>query len=248
MRNITLILTILLFTAQVFAQGVKTQFEQANKLYQQEKFEEAANTYEDILKSGFESAALYYNLGNCYFQLDQLGPSILNYRRAEMLDPYDDEIRHNLDLARKAVIDDFETMPLPLFRAAYLNLLLLLSADSWAKLGIAGLALLVIGSFLYLFTGLRRGGFIIGFTGVLASVVFISLAIANRAYQKKNVPAIVLAASSYAKSGPGEKAEDVFILHEGAEVRVTESYEEWRKIRLPDGKVGWIDAADVEKI
>lgn len=248
MKNISCILILLLFTYQALAQGVRTQFEQANKLYQEEKFEEAADSYQDLLSSGYESAGVYYNLGNCYFQLDQLGLSILNYRRAEMLDPYDDEIRHNLELAKKAAIDDFETMPLPLFRAAYLNLLLLLGADTWAKMGLGGLALLVIGSFIYLFTGFRRGGFILGFTGIITSVVFISLAIANQAYQKKNVPAIVLAASSYAKSGPGEKAEDVFILHEGAEVKVIESFEEWRKIRLPDGKVGWIDAADVKVI
>lgn len=248
MKNISCILILLLFTYQALAQGVRTQFEQANKLYQEEKFEEAADSYQDLLSSGYESAGVYYNLGNCYFQLDQLGLSILNYRRAEMLDPYDDEIRHNLELAKKAAIDDFETMPLPLFRAAYLNLLLLFSADTWAKMGLGGLALLVIGSFIYLFTGFRRGGFILGFTGIITSVVFISLAIANQAYQKKNVPAIVLAASSYAKSGPGEKAEDVFILHEGAEVKVIESFEEWRKIRLPDGKVGWIDAADVKVI
>lgn len=175
MRNIPFILTILLFTSQMVAQGVKTQFEQANKLYQQDKFEEAADAYQEILRSGYESAGVYYNLGNCYFQLDQLGLSILNYRRAEMLDPYDDEIRHNLELAKKAAIDDFETMPLPIFRSAYLKLLLLFKADTWAKLSMAALGLLIIGSFLYLFTGLRRAGFIIGFSGILVPSLMIPM-------------------------------------------------------------------------
>ena len=248
MRITTYIWLFLLLGSQAFGQGITAQFEQANKLYQQEKFEEAADSYQEIVNSGYEGANLYYNLGNCYFKMDQLALSILHYRRAELLDPYDDEIRHNLELARKAAIDDFETMPLPLFRAAYLNLLLLFSADNWAKLGIGGLGLLILGTFFYLFTSFRRGGFVIGITGLLSAVLFLSLAIGNQGYQKKNVPAIVMTPSSYAKSGPGEKAEDVFILHEGAEVKIIESFEDWRKIRLPDGKVGWIDAADVEII
>ena len=249
MRALAYILSLMIFCGGWgYAQEVSAQFEQANKLYQQEKFEEAAEAYTEILKLGYESAGLYYNLGNCYFQSDQLGPAILNYRRAENIDPYDEEIRHNLKLARAAAIDDFEKMPLPLFKSAYLSILLLLNADTWAGMGIGSLVLVLIGTFLYLFTGFKRGGFVVGFTGLLGAILFISLAVANNAHQQRNIPAIIMTASSYAKSGPGEKAEDVFILHEGAEVQVTESFDDWCKLRLPDGKVGWIHSSDLEEI
>lgn len=237
-----------LTTSVLCGQTPADQFRTANELYQQEQFSEAAERYQSILTSDYQSAGIYYNLGNCYFNMNQLGPAILNYRRAQKLAPYDDEIRHNLELAQKSAIDDFETMPLPLFRSAYLKLLLLLTANTWALLAIFGIGLLVAGTFLYLFTAFKRFGFITGIVGMLGAVLFISFAIANNAYQQENVAAIVMATSSYAKSGPGDKAEDVFILHEGAQIKVIESFQDWRKIRLPDGKVGWIDAGDIEQI
>ena len=235
-------------SSPLLAQDATGEFLMANEFYQQEQFSEALEGYESILISGYESAEIYYNLGNCYFKMNQLGPSLLNYKRAERLDPYDDEIRHNLNLAQKAAIDDFENMPAPLFRSAYIGLLLLLSANTWALLGIIAMGLMALGTFFYLFTAYQRVGFIGAIIGFLGGLLFISLAIANHSYEKKNLPAIVMTASSYAKSGPGEKAEDVFILHEGAEIKVIESYENWRKIRLPDGKVGWLDANDIKAI
>ncbi len=237
-----------ILTGGAIAQSPAVHFEAANGFYKEGAYEEAAKRYDTILKLGYESAEVYYNLGNCYFKSNQLGLAILNYKRAEQLDPFDDEIRRNLSLAQKAAIDDFEIMPLPLFRSAYLKFLLLLSADTWAILGLIGLSLLIIGSFLYLFSDLGRLGFILGSVGLIGALLFTSLAVANRNHLKKNVPAIVMSASSYAKSGPGDKAEDVFILHEGAEVKVIESYEGWRKIKLPDGKVGWILGEDIEVI
>ncbi len=92
----------------VFAWGVpslraatETDFEQANKLYEQGKFGEAAALYERILHGDQTSAALHFNLGNALFKSGQMGRAILNYRRAEQLAPRDPDIRANLQFARR---------------------------------------------------------------------------------------------------------------------------------------------------
>ena len=239
---------VALLWGSIHAQTPEDLFSRANAHYHEEHYEEAAELYMDILEKGYESKGVYYNLGNCYFKLNQLGPAIINYRRAEHLAPYDEEVQHNLKLARKATIDDFELMPMPLFRSAYLRIVLLIGSDTWAWLSLTALFLLIIGSALYYYTSLQRPGFILGFGALLCFLTFLALALANKSYQSRNTPAIVMAASSYAKSGPGEKAEDVFILHEGAEVQIIEEYEAWSKLRLPDGKLGWVLGDDLEPI
>jgi tetratricopeptide (TPR) repeat protein len=78
-------------------------FEQANKLYEQSKFVEAAKGYKAVMDSGSRSAALYFNLGNALFKSGQIGRAIVNYRLAEWLDPRDPDIRANLQFARSSV-------------------------------------------------------------------------------------------------------------------------------------------------
>ncbi len=78
-------------------------FEQANKLYEQGRFPAAAVAYENLLRSGQRSAAVYFNLGNACFKSGQVGKAIVNYRLAERLAPRDPAIRANLQFARGSV-------------------------------------------------------------------------------------------------------------------------------------------------
>src|SRR5207253_6076018 len=82
---------------------VPTAFEQANKLYEQGKFGDAAAAYGKIIADGRVSPALYFNLGNALFKSGQVGRAILNYRLGEQLAPRDPDIRANLRFARNQV-------------------------------------------------------------------------------------------------------------------------------------------------
>ena len=95
----------------VFAQSPESLFSQANALYQTQQFEGAIELYQQILSQGFESKAVYYNLGNCYYRLEDIGKSILYFEKALKLDPNDGDIRYNLDLANLRVIDRVELPP-----------------------------------------------------------------------------------------------------------------------------------------
>jgi SH3-like domain-containing protein len=55
-------------------------------------------------------------------------------------------------------------------------------------------------------------------------------------------------ASSYVKSSPDEKGNDLFILHEGTKVEVLDELNDWKKIRIANGTVGWIKSGDIEMV
>jgi uncharacterized protein YgiM (DUF1202 family) len=60
--------------------------------------------------------------------------------------------------------------------------------------------------------------------------------------------AIITAPNTYVKSGPSDQGTDLFILHEGTKVRVLDIFERWQKVRLPDGKMGWMPFDDAQVI
>jgi len=89
---------LVLFTQIFWAQDA---FEKGNALYQKGQYKEAISTYETILKSGQESAEIYFNLGNCYYKLNQVAPAVYNFEKALLLKPSDSEIQNNLAFAKK---------------------------------------------------------------------------------------------------------------------------------------------------
>ena len=85
------------------AKEVSAEFDQANKLYEEGKYSEAAAVYEKAVKAGQVSAALCFNLGNALFKAGQPGRALVWYRRAEALSPRDPDIQANLQFVRKNV-------------------------------------------------------------------------------------------------------------------------------------------------
>jgi len=86
-------------TAQVY------DIKKANDLYVATSYAQAIEVYEEISKQGYESATLYYNLGNAYYRINKIAPAILNYERALRLDPSNLDIQHNLKLAKAKTVD-----------------------------------------------------------------------------------------------------------------------------------------------
>src|SRR5881396_2723410 len=102
-QKLWLILLLLCAWSVPRAEDVPTAFDQANQLYEEGKFAEAATAYEKMLRPGQASPALYFNLGNAFFKAGQLGRAVLKYRLAERLAPRDPDIRANLKFARNSV-------------------------------------------------------------------------------------------------------------------------------------------------
>ncbi len=247
MKKILLILSILV--SQFF--WAQSAFENANKLYQQEKYQYAANAYEGIINSGKHSAEVYFNLGNCYYKLHKIAPSIYNFEKALQLSPNDEEIKTNLDFARKMALDDIKIIPKVGFHKLISDFTSTYYYDTWAWITVA------LGFIFFLFflgyyfsaTTFKKRLF---FTGMFAVIVGIVVSAFSGIYEKNRVsnerPAIVFSESVAVKSEPKVNAPDSFTLHEGTKVYVLESTSNWKKIELTDETTGWIESSAIKEL
>lgn len=223
---------------------------EADSLYQHENYQQAIQVYEELLKAG-KSAEVYYNLGNAYYRMDDMTHAILAYERALLLSPGDGDIRFNLRMARDRTIDR-ESADAEFFMVAWGRALVnLRSADGWAYAALLTLGLTIVLVLIYLFAGriwLRKVGF---FGGVLTLLLFV---LCNMlAWLQKNAlehrrGAVIIQSAVPVKSTPAENGTDLFILHEGTKVEVTDSMDVWREVRMSDGKQGWVENHQIEII
>ncbi|MCG2459355.1 tetratricopeptide repeat protein [Flavobacteriaceae bacterium F89] len=226
-------------------------FNEATKSYNEGKYDKAIADYQKILKNGEHSAALYYNLGNCYYKLNQIAPSIYNYEKALLLSPNDSDIRNNLAHAQNMTLDAIDTLPETAMTRIYRGLTGIFTFDQWAYTAVFFILLFVLAyiAFHYFqFSGKKRIAFI-------ASMLFLLFAVASvaAAYLRYNDyiadhPAIVFPKEVTVNSEPNNRSQEAFKLHEGAKVNVLEKLGDWNKISLADGKTGWIPSADIKLI
>ena len=244
-------LTVLLLLLMLPLAASAATKEKADSLYTAEHYQEAAHQYEALLKQGV-SSDLYYNLGNCYYRMDDITRAVLNYERAQLLSPGDRDIRLNLQMARSKTIDKIVPESEMFFVTWYHSLVNLMSVDGWARMALVSLVIAIILALAYLFSDLiwlRKVGF---FAGLLFLVMF---ALSNLfAYQQKQAfiersGAIIIRSAVNVKSTPASNGTDLFILHEGTKVTITDAtMKEWREIRVADGKEGWLQTKDLEII
>ena len=224
---------------------------EADSAYVRGQYQQAIAQYEELLKQG-ASADLYYNLGNAYYRTENIPEAVLNYERALLLSPGDRDIRFNLQIARSKTFDKIVPESEMFFVTWYRALVNLTSVDGWARTALISLALTIILLLVYLFSErlwLRKAGF---FGGVALLLLFV---VANIfAWQQKKEllnrkGAIIFAPAVTVKSTPAANGTDLFILHEGTKVEITDgSMKEWKEIRIADGKEGWIEAKHIRVI
>ena len=224
---------------------------EADSAYVRGQYQQAIAQYEALLKQG-ASADLYYNLGNAYYRTENIPEAVLNYERALLLSPGDRDIRFNLQIARSKTFDKIVPESEMFFVTWYRSLVSMMSVDAWARTALVALALTIILLLVYLFSEriwLRKAGF---FGGVVLLLLFMGANIFAW-QQKKDLlnrkGAIIFAPSVTVKSTPAANGTDLFILHEGTKVVITDgSMKEWKEIRLADGKEGWIESKHIRVI
>lgn len=238
-------------TTPTTGNDLAARWDAANTAYINNDFAKAIEGYEAILASGEHSAKLYYNLANAYFKSEQTGRAILYYNRALRLKPGDEDIRHNLSVAEARTKDTIEAIP-EFFLTQWLrDIRHLMSATTWSVLSLLFVVVLGLGLLCYLLgthLSLRKIGFYTMLCALFLTICTTWFALAGRNEQLGEDRAIVMTTSAAVKSSPDRAATDLFILHEGTEVEISNTLDGWCEVTIADGKKGWTEHQKIEVI
>ncbi|MBU0475454.1 MAG: tetratricopeptide repeat protein [Bacteroidetes bacterium] len=224
---------------------------EANNLYQNKQYQEAIEKYNSILELNYESSVLYYNLGNAYFRSAQIGKAILNYERALKLDPNNEDLLYNLSIVRSRTTDRIKEVP-KIFIVEWWEILISsLTTTMWQILVLVFYLVLISSITLYFVTKSGTTQRITVFTSLIgfSGAIFLSLILfANVQRETSTEFGIITTNTISAKQSPNESSDDVFVIHEGLKIDVQDEFSDWYKIKLSDGKVGWLPKNSMEII
>jgi tetratricopeptide (TPR) repeat protein len=247
-------MTVILLCASALTAAAQTPeqlYTEANSLYQQGKLTEARERYETIGRDGWVSGELYFNLGNCYYKLGDFGKAILNYERAARLLPNDDDIRFNLQLAGLRITDRIEHTP-RLFLWDWWDSVkgsFSLRSATWTAYGAYALVVILAAALILARTyAMRKWMLIALLAGSCFFAASLTLFLAKESDDMRRDEAVVTAPVTTIKNSPDRASSDAFVLHAGVKVLILDSVNDWVKVRLPDGKVGWMEQSAAEII
>ena len=225
-------------------------FTEANTQYAEGNYAEAAALYEQIIDQSPNSAEVYYNLGNAYFKQGELAQSILAYERSLRLEPSNKDAKHNLLFAQSHIIDNIQDTH-AFFLSNWIKAVRnSLGQSTWTTLSIVLFICALVGFFLYAFSQtiwLRKTAF---YTALVALIISaIALANAGSLYQRDThrAEAIITQGVVNAKSSPDRSGNELFAIHEGTKVTITEVIGDWCCIQVGNN-IGWMPLAHLERI
>lgn len=246
MKKIVVVTLGMLFSVAGWAQAPKDLFLQANKQYEAGGYDSAIGAYEDLLSKGFESAQLYYNLGNAYYKSGRPGPAILNYERARILDSRDEDIRFNLEYTKESAVQTEQKQKNPVTEAVK-GIYDLLSAGELTVLFSVLYFLLVAAVCFWFFR--KTPILILPIRILLIAAAITGLWWGIKLYNVNQPLAVVVKPDCSVRSGPGLEYTAGFIIPEGKKVLILRARQGWCEIGLKEeGLKGWTEQDKVEKI
>ena len=238
--NIFYLLIILSSLAKADSNSI---MQTANEYYKNNRYQLAIEEYNKLLLDGFAGTSLYYNLGNAHYRLGKVGYAILYYEKALKLSPNDEDVTHNLALAKLNLKDKVDTLPPFFIFNLWEGILAAFSVTGWTIIVYIIFILVLIVFVVYFFSRSVTEQRISFFTGIGLTVILlltISLLIVKMNKEFNTKDGIIIETSVIVKSSPDYSSKDSFQIHEGLKVRIEDNVDDWVKIRLDDGKIGWI--------
>ncbi len=245
MKKILLVTILLGFAGITWSAENPTpteRFTQANQALEKGDLEKANELYDALVAQGFESAELYYNLGNLYYRKGERGKAVLWYERAERLAPRDADIQFNLKLARSHIKDDEGNA----LRKTFLyftdnELSVVLVVLVWIFFGIlGGRTIGWIKAEVWPTTALWFSGVMLLMVGAWFGV---ALAMGREPI------GVVINPPGEVRNGPGPDYAVGFTIPEGSDVVLLNRRPDWTQVGVPNqGLKGWMPNSDLEAV
>lgn len=219
----------------LFGSAFEDTFTQAVKAYQDDSYEEAARLFETLVDQGVVDAEVFYNLGNAYYRVGELGQAIANYERALQLNPRMADAEENLAQAISQTERRLSRPPPPRLEQSLLfwhhsitpGMAFGLTAICWTGTWLL-LALRKLRPVRYL----RRAAVVLAVLAVL---------FAASAWIKAHPQAMAVASADRVPVHYGTSTSETvhFELYEGDRVRVDRHQGNWIRVETADGQRGW---------
>lgn len=242
-----LLITFYLSLGAANAQDSKALFQTANTYYQNKQYGEAAKMYLLLLKKDKKNANANYNLGNTYFHLQQYTNAVLYYERAKKLEPDNNTIQHNIDLTNNKLFSKIEFSKEFFVAKKIKNTVNAKSSKSWSIYMLVVLWLGVICMCIYFFTT-NKFSYRIGTIACLFSFLFAYFTYTSFKNEHQQNFAIITQQNAFVKSAPVETMNAATAIQTGMKVEIIDTDKNWQKIKLPNGKTGWIENTQLEFI
>lgn len=252
MKKVAVLSILTIFIPLIMLAGsAKTLFEVANNHYSKGKFSQSIAIYDSLINQNMESSAIYYNLGNAWYKMENIPMAIYYYEKAKKIEPNNSDIIYNLELANTQIADRIEAVPEFFLKSWWKTILYTFNEGEWMKINI-GLFLLSL-AFIIIYITSRKPGtkkLSLSLTLSLLSLFFISGIIGYRSYKIKTThnTAIIFTPTVNVKSAPDEKSSTIFILHQGTKVSLMDETSEWQKVKIANGSKGWLLKTNLKTI
>ncbi len=234
--------------AGVSADDLQQHFQAGNTSYSSGDYAKAITEYEQVLKAGYQSPELYFNLGNACFRQGQLGLAVLYYTRAQKLDPRDDDIRANLAFAHAYRVDKIEVTEETIL-LDYVNRFF-----NYFSLN-EGITVTVILYFLaaaaILARYVYRWVYVPGPAMVLVLAIFAMVVIFSAVKIDRDVTTrtgVILVQQTDVKNGPGAEYKNQFTAHAGLTFTIEREESGYYLVNLENRLKGWVVTSAVAEI
>lgn len=210
----------------------------ANEAYLQGNYPSAELGYRKVLAAGIRNGKVYYNLGNALFRQGKTGEAIQNYLLARQFIPRNEDLEANLGYARQKTEDRIETASSGGLRDIFFW---------YHRLSIKEMALAFLVCNLLFWSGLALRLFLrrpfvtwLVMISLVAGVIMGGTAAIRAVNEHREQPAVIIAREVPVRSGMDPESTTLFVLHDGAEVRVEKVDGDWSLISIAPGRKGWV--------
>lgn len=242
MKLKTLILSLLISLSSVASEEL---FTNANNAYSNSNYTEAIALYDSIILTGLESSELYFNIGNCYYQNKDWANAIWNYEKSLKLKK-EEKTLENLSLSQLRIIDKIEPLPQLFYSKWWHQFISIFNTLTWQYLALFFVWLILLIKILSLFTNSKKEHFLQTLISISFILFLSSYYSIKENHSKKE--GIIFTSAVVVNSAPSTNSTNLFTLHSGSKVEITDSIGEWINIKIANGNTGWILQNSVKEL